>query len=224
MPKKHLKRLVAPRTWNILRKTTKYVARPLPGKHSFYYSMSLSEIIKLLGFAATKREIVDLLKTNELFVDGKKTRELKYNVGLMDTFSIPAQKLFYRVSLSEKGQLAFIPIPEKEVNLKVCRIEQKRLIKGKKIQLSLHDGRNIPAKDDSYKVGDSVVIDLTNNEIKEHVKFAPKTTMLLIGGSKMGKIGVLKTIEPNKLTYELDKEEHSTIKKNVFCIGSIKVK
>ena len=72
MVKKHLKRLTAPRTWNILRKATKYILRPLPGKHAYHYSMSLNEAFKYLKLADTRKEVITILKTNDVFVDDKK--------------------------------------------------------------------------------------------------------------------------------------------------------
>ena len=39
--KEHLKRVAAPRTWPITRKTSKWVAKPSPGPHSQEHGMPL---------------------------------------------------------------------------------------------------------------------------------------------------------------------------------------
>ncbi len=224
MPKKHLKRLAAPRTWNIERKTTKFIARPLPGKHPFRYAITLNEVLKSIGVAETRKDVVNILKNNEVFVDNRIVKEVKFNVGLMDVLSIPEAKLFLRITLSPQGLLTAVEIPEKEANLKLCKVVNKTLVKKGKIQLNLHDGRNLIYDKNDIKTGDSVVVDLKDNKIREHVKMSPKTKIMLIGGSNIGKIGVLKAVDGNSVVFDSDGEEHHSVKKNVFCLGSVKVR
>jgi len=37
---------------------------------------------------------------------------------------------------------------------KLCRIQNKTIVKGKKVQLNLHDGKNKLVEKDEYKTGD----------------------------------------------------------------------
>ena len=227
MPKKHLKRLTAPKTWDIQRKTTKYIVRPMPGKHPFYYSLSINEALKMMGLAETRKDVVNILKHNEVLIDNKKIYEVKYNVGLMDVLSIKNEKMYYRFSLSERGLIHAVEIPEKESTLKLCKVFGKKIVKEGKFQIRFHDGRTLLLSQEEGKkimVGDSIVLDLTNNTIKEHIKMAPKTKILLINGGNVGKIGVIKSIKGDIVSFESDKEKHLSVKKNVFPLGSIKIR
>ena len=56
MVKSHLKRIAAPRTWDIDRKTTKFIARPKPGQHTLQLGMPLAVLLK---------EILKKMKTNK---------------------------------------------------------------------------------------------------------------------------------------------------------------
>ena len=61
-----------------------------------------------------------------------------------------------------------MPVNEKESSLKLCKIKGKNLMKGK-INLNLHDGRNIITDNKEIKVGDSVLIELPAQKINQHL-------------------------------------------------------
>ena len=42
----HLKRLVAPRSWNIARKERTWTTKPMPGKHSLEGALPISTILR----------------------------------------------------------------------------------------------------------------------------------------------------------------------------------
>ena len=42
----HLKRLVAPRSWNIARKERTWTTKPMPGKHSLESALPISTILR----------------------------------------------------------------------------------------------------------------------------------------------------------------------------------
>ena len=46
MSSDHLKRLVAPRSWNIARKENVWTTRPMPGKHSLEGAIPISTILR----------------------------------------------------------------------------------------------------------------------------------------------------------------------------------
>ena len=49
----HMKRLVAPRSWNIARKERKWTTKPMPGKHGFY---NCEKAKRLLGWVHEDHE------------------------------------------------------------------------------------------------------------------------------------------------------------------------
>ena len=150
----HLKRLVAPKTWVIERKTKKWAVRPSPGPHPMEKSIPLLLLIRdYLKYADTAREARRIIGNREVIVDGKPQTNPKFPCGLMDVISIPKIEEHYRILLDSKGILRLTPIAAEDAKWKLCRIDNKTTVKNGKIQLNLHDGRNIIA-DGNYKTGD----------------------------------------------------------------------
>lgn len=222
MVKNHLKRLAAPRTWAIKRKEQKWITRPNPGAHSLDMGLSLNTVIKsLLSIAKTSKEVTRLLYHKEIFVDAKPRKEEKLIVGLFDTITFPKIEKSYRIVINDKKKLGIIEIDEKENNLKLVNVTGKSLIKGK-TQINCSDARNILVDKDEYKVGDSLLIDLPGQNIKQHLKLEKGSLILLIGGKHMGDYGTLESIEGNNIIYKSSKGTFQTLKKYAFAIGKEK--
>lgn len=143
-----------------------------------------------------------IISSGKVEVDGKIQREESFPVGLMDALSIPETEGTYRVLPSEKG-LILHPIEKEEAKFKLCRIEDKTLVKGGHMQLNLHDGRNIlvrvkePQKpeEDTHQTLDTLKISIPNQEIIGHVRLAEGAHALIIGGKNPGKWGKITAIE-----------------------------
>ncbi|MBS3051980.1 MAG: 30S ribosomal protein S4e [Candidatus Aenigmarchaeota archaeon] len=229
---RHLKPLSTPKFWRIARKSRPWVVKPNPGSHKKDESMPLliilRDILKLVDTAAEGQKIIS---SREVFVDGKYRRSYKYPVGFMDVLQIPKLNKFYRIVSSKRG-LSLNEISEKEINLKLCRIRNKTLIKKGKLQLNLHDGRNIlverKGKKDDYSTGDSLLIELPSQKIVEHIKLENGNLGLIIGGQNQGELikvkGVVKTRsrEPNKVICDLKGREFASVKDYVFVVGKAK--
>ena len=232
----HLKRLLAPRFWKIPKKVKKWVVTPRPGPHKKFECIPLlillRDILKLVDEAKDAKKII---KSGEVFVDGKPRKDHKYPVGLMDVVAIPKLKKLYRVVPTSYG-LSPINIPKKESNLKLCRINGKTLLKKGCVQLNLHDGRNIqiPVKDprnpkeDIYKTGDSILIEVPEQKILEHIRMEPENLAIITGGQNMGMIVRIKDViktrsrEPNKVLCKGVDKEFDAIKDYVFVVGTKK--
>lgn len=232
----HLKRLRAPDFWNVPKKKRKWVVRPRPGPHKTFESIPLSILLKnVLGMVDTTTDARKIIKAREVFVDGRPRRDHKYPVGLMDVVDIPRMKKQYRIVPGKKG-LSLIEISKKEAKLKLCRIEEKTLLKKGNLQLNLHDGRSIiiPVKDpkkpkeDVYKTGDSLLIELPSQKIIKHIKMENGNSAIITRGQNIGKITKIKQLiiprsrEPNKVVCEEKGEKIETIKDYVFVIGKTK--
>lgn len=223
MGKNHLKSLATPRTWPIHRKKNVYVTRPNPGAHSMNLAMPLNLAMKeLMKLSRTRRESKFIIKSKTVLVDGKERHDEKLPVGFMDTVSLPDTKDHYRITLNQYGKLGAVEIDGKEANQKLVRIDDKRIVKGGKIQLNLSDGRTLLLKKDDYTVGDSLLLELPSQKVKEHFPLTEKTSILLIGGKHRGDIGKVKAIEGRDITYESEKSEYQTKKKYAFVIGKDK--
>ena len=99
----------------------------------------------------------------------------------------------------------------------------KTTIKGGKTQYTLHDGRTIISeKPDEYSTGDSLTVSLPDQEVKAHHPFQPDSMAYLIGGSHVGEVSKIKTIEVKRSTRpnEVSFEEFGTIASYAFVIPS----
>lgn len=222
MVRNHLKRLAAPKSWAINRKENKWVIKPNPGAHSISMGLPLSMLIRtLLKAANTAKESTRMLYHKEMFIDMKPRKDLAFIAGLFDTISLPKIKKNYRMIITEKKKLGLIEIDEKESSLKLTRITGKKLIRGK-TQLNCSDSRNMLVGKDEYKVGDSLLIDLPGQNIKQHLKLEKGSMIVLTGGKHMGEFGKLESIEGNNIMYNSSEGTFQTLKKYAFVIGKEK--
>ncbi|MEA3430980.1 MAG: 30S ribosomal protein S4e [Nanoarchaeota archaeon] len=223
MPKKHLKRIAAPRTWPIKRKGIKFVARPLPGKHKLNLGMPINVVFsEILKITKTTKETEKILYHKEILVDGRKIKDKKALVGLMDVISIPLTKEYYRLIINEHGWISSTPIDVKESKLKICKIMGKRKVKGK-IQFNLDDGRNILSEENAYKVGDSLLITLPEQKIEAHLKFEKGAAVYMIAGKRIGTLGTISEIkEKSLLCKNSEDEQFETVKNHVLIVGKDK--
>lgn len=220
--KNHLKRIAAPRTWSIARKDYKYSIRPNAGAHSFDMGLPLAIILRdYLGLAKTLREAKRILQDNELLIDGNTKKDTHMIVGLFDVISIPSMKKYYRLGMDRKGRLSIINIPEKESTFKICKVINKTMLNGGKLQLNLHDGKNI-LSDSKVNVGDSLLIELPTLKIKEILPLKEGVQIFLTKGKHGGSFGSLVNIKDKTLTYKSNDLEIKTTKKHVYVIGNDK--
>lgn len=235
--KKHLKRSPAPRLWPIHRKEAVWTVKPKPGAHPIPSCIPLTLVVRYtLGFAKTRKEARTIISKERVKVDGKVQREELFPIGLMDIVSIPDTKEDHRVLPSGKG-LALHSIEKDEAKFKLCRIEDKTVVKGGYTQLNLHDGTNIliPVKDpkkpeeDVYQTLDVLKLGIPNRELLDHIRLNVGNAAMIIGGKNVGKHGKITEIEekPGQKRRELlvtieDKDGNifKTILDYVFIVGN----
>ena len=219
---KHLSRLAMPKTWKIKRKGIKWVTRPSPGPHSFKLGLPLNVLLRdILSYAHTTKEVKKILNNQEILVDGIRRKNHRFIVGLMDIVSFPKTKENFRILLNKKGNIIASPIEDKEVNIKPCKIIGKTVLKKGKLQLNLYDGKNILAKE-KPNIGDTVLIELPSQKIKDTLKLEKKATVYLTGGGHIGETGIVAEIKGNMLKYKRGKDTFETLKKYAFVIGKDK--
>lgn len=222
MVKRHLKRLYIPQSWDIKKKSNKFITRPKPGSHPFELGMPLNLIIRnLLKYAKTNDEVKKILNNEEILVDSKRRKDYRFITGFMDVVSIPKLKKNYRIILNKKGKLFILPITEQEAKIKVCKIIGKKLVKGK-TQLNLFDSRNILVDKDNYKVGDSLLIELPNQKIKECLKLEKGASVFVMGGKKTGSTGTVEDIIKRKVIIKKEKSIFEVPFDYIFVVGKNK--
>lgn|SRR3989344_3093943 len=229
MSKKHLKRLAAPRTWPIQRKTNKWITKPNPSGHSIDKTMPINLILKeILKLTKTTQETKKILNQKEVLINKKPIKNIKFPVSLMDILEIPKINKYYRVLFNKKGKLILHPIEKEEASIKLSKIINKTLLKHKKLQLNLDDGRNILIDKEEYKTGDTIVFDLSKNEIKLHLKLEKDVLIYLTGGKNISKVGTFEKIkefqgsQKDKIIFKIDKQPLESLKEYAFVIGKDK--
>jgi small subunit ribosomal protein S4e len=211
------------------KKRTKWIVSPRPGPHKKFESIPLLIIVRdLLKLVDTKNDAKKIIKNKNILVDGKPRTDLKYPVGLFDVIDIPKKEKQYRV-VPDKHGLSLIEITKKESGVKICRIKNKTMVKGGKTQLNLHDGKNILIKDkETYKPGDSILIELPSQKIVEHVNMEKGVVAIIVSGQNIGDIINIKDIiktksrEPNKIICKKDEKEFEAIMDYVYVVGKEK--
>lgn len=222
MVKNHLKAIAAPKKWPIKRKRNVFVLKPSPGTHSLKNAVSLNfMLIEMLKLARTKRESRYILHNKEVFVDGKRRKDISFTVGLFDIVSIKDIKKEFRVCIGKKGKIEVIEIDEKEAGLKPYKIVGKNLIKGKE-QLNFFDGTNMLIDKGDYRVGDTLLMDIAKKEVKHHLKLEKGNVIFLIGGKHISCLGIIEDVMENKIIYKIQNEVYETLKKYAFVVGKDK--
>ena len=222
----HMKRLAAPRTWPLKRKVSVWVTKQSAGAHSIEDSMSAVTVLRdMVGACDTAREAKRIIGNREMFVDGKAVKNPKAPVGFMDVISIPKMNLNYRMLITDKGKLALVPIDADEAAWEICKIMDKTVVKGGKIQLNLSGGRNILLDKNDYKCGDSLKIAFEGHAIMDHYALAAGNTVLIKEGAHSGSIKTVKEVEvvrgsaPNLVIFT---DGTQTVVDNCFVIGAEK--
>ncbi len=222
---RRLKRRAAPRSWTVPRKGTKWILRPSAGPHAQDESVPLLLVLRdLRRLARTRREARLLVRSGVVRVDGAVVHDLARGLGLLDTLSLAAPlNEHYRIFKDRRGKLRLYPIPPDEAAVKLGRIKRKTTERGGKIQVTLHDGRNLrvpPGQE--WKVGDSLKIHLPDQKVLGRLPFSSGQLAYVAGGSHVGelaridKVEVLNSPQPNRVHF---KEGFSTIKEYVYVVG-----
>ncbi len=220
-----LKRRAAPRAWTIPRKGTKWVKRPGPGPHAQDQSIPLLLVLRdLRHLVARAREARILLRSGAVRVDGKVAKDLDRGLGLMDTLSFAAPlDAHYRVMKDRRGKLVLVGIPPAEATLKIGRVRFKHAVPKGRIEVTLHDGRNllVPATS-AYHVGDSLKLEVPSQKVVNHLPLAAGALAYVAGGTHVGELARVERVEvrnssqPNLVHF---KEGFSTVKEYVFVVG-----
>ncbi len=225
MVKRHLSMLNAPTSWPIERKKgVKWIARPSPGPHGLHNCITISLILKnILKYATTKHEIKKMLDEGKILINKKIRKDQKFPLGVMDVLEIPLMKEHYRVLYNTKGMFTLHKISGEESKLKPVKIIGKKILKGKKIQLNLNDGRNMIVEKDDFKVNDTLILSLGEKlGIKKHVRFEKGALVYIIEGKHKGMSGTIENIKQvfNNPTIEVKSKDKTfeTSKSFAFAI------
>ncbi|WP_407355652.1 30S ribosomal protein S4e [Methanolobus sp. WCC5] len=194
---KHQKRISVPNSWQVSKKSNKWVTSTRPGPHNKQQSIPLGVVLRdMLGIVDTRAEAKRILSEGKVLVDGVIRKDLRFPVGLLDVITIPLENAAYRMLLDRKGRLEVYKLTDINAN-KLCRINGKTILKGGAVQLNLNDGTNLLGSND-YKTKDSLILSLPDKNIVKHISYEVGNLAMIIGGRHTGEIGTIKEINTVK--------------------------
>jgi len=239
-PKKHLKRLVAPKSWLLAKLGGTWAPRPSTGPHKLRECLPLTIALRnKLKYALTRREVIMIVMRRLIEVDGKVRTDINYPAGFMDVVKITKTNEQYRLLYDVKGRWVLHTIKDDEVNFKLCRVQ--KLSKAKKSSIGhnpfhtgqakvvpyivTHDGRTIRYPSPDVAPNDTVKLDLKTGKVVGHIKFEPGNMAMITKGANIGRVGIIVSKERHTGSFDIihlrDKREHNfaTRLSNVFVIG-----
>jgi len=197
-----LKRVAAPRSWDIVRKGPRFVYKPKPGPHPTASSYPLGVVVRdMASFSSGSRELKFLLRTGKVLVDGRARRTPTFPVGLFNLVSVPKEGVCFRLVPSPKG-LVLARVEGEEASRKLCSVHTKTKVRGGHIQYGLHDGRSIV--DDGIKLspGDAVLIEVPTQKVLGEAKLQKGTLGLVLTGERAGELGRIDDVKKGTISRE----------------------
>ena len=208
----HQKRLSAPTSWPVARKTKKYTVKAGAGPHGEDGVPLLVLLRDVLGYVDSKKEARYALEQGSVVVNGQRASDERRPIGMFDILGFVERDEYYRVFPDEGGRLALTPIDAESADSKLGKVEEKTTVPGGHTQLTLHDGQTLLVDDESIGGGDSVVVDNDDKSVVAHFPYEEGALVTAVSGQHAGEIGTIGEIAitagsgPNNVTVEQDGE------------------
>lgn len=200
----YLKRQKVPKKWPIPRKGTKYLVRPSSNlRNGIPLLIILREMLKL---ARNRKEVKKAIHLKNILVNSKLVVDEKQGLTLFDVLSIIPSKKHYRIGLSESGKFNILEIKDSEADKKIVKVVDKKMLKGKKIQLNFGDGRNF-ISDLKCNINDSIIINLKEKKLEKCLPLKEKSNIMVFDGKHIGEKGILNKIDKKNKMAELNVNE-----------------
>ena len=216
----YLKRQKVPKTWPIERKGTTYVVRP---NSNIEKGIPILVVIRdMLKIAQNRKEVRKAIHSQQVLLNNKKVKDEKNTVLLFDLITILSKdrktEKKYRLELSENRKFIVVDVPE-ETDKKTSKIINKKILKSKKIQINLNDGRNI-ISDKDCNINDSLLIDLKSNKIEKCLPLKEGGHIIVFEGKYLGRKGIIREINSkNKIAIiESDKGQINVLIKQLMVV------
>lgn len=228
-PKKHLKRLAAPKHWMLSKLGGKFAPRPSQGPHKLRECVPLLVLLRnRLKYALNYNESTKILMQRLIKVDGKIRTDKKFPAGFMDVISIEKTGEFFRMVYDTKGRFKVHPISKDEAAYKLCKV--KNLTTGLRAvpYIVTHDGRTIRYPHPDIRRNDTAMVEIATGKVIKFIKFEIGKLVMITGGANIGRVGVMHRRE--KLEGSIDiihvkdaiGNTFATRITNVFVIGEDK--
>jgi len=225
-PKKHLKRLAAPKHWMLDKMSGVFAPRPSSGPHKMRECLPLVILLRnRLKYALTGKEVKMILMQRFVKVDGKARTDPTFPAGFMDVISIEKTNETFRLLYDTKGRFAVQRITPAEAKYKLLKV--KKVYTGYKgiPYATTHDGRTIRYPDPLIKTNDTIKYDLETGKVTEIAKFEQGNLVMITGGHNLGRVGVIVSREKHPGSFDIIHvkdalgQTFATRITNVFVIG-----
>jgi ribosomal protein S4E len=191
-PKKHLKRLNAPKHWMLSKMGGLWAPRPSTGPHKLRECLPIVLILRdRLKYALDAREVLVICQNRQVKIDGKVRTDPKFPSGFMDVVSLPKAGDNFRLMYDTKGRFVLHRITEEEAKYKLCKVTLLKLGAKKVPAITTHDGRTIRYPDPLIRVNDTAKIDIETGKVIDFIKFEIGNLVMITKGRNTGRVGVL---------------------------------
>merc|ERR1712167_57676 len=169
-PKKHLKRLNAPKHWMLDKMGGTWAPRPSTGPHKLRECLPLCLILRnRLKYALTKKECQQICMLRLVKVDGRVRTDPNFPCGFNDVISLDKTDEHFRMLFDIKGRYVLHRLNNQkfkdEADFKLCRVNKLALGAKGIPYISTHDGRTIRYPDPLVRVNDVVKVDLASGKM-----------------------------------------------------------
>jgi len=226
-PKKHLKRLNAPKHWMLDKLSGNFAPRPSPGPHKLRECLPLVVLLRdRLKYALNYADVTKIMMQRLIKVDNKVRTDVCFPAGFMDVISIEKTGEFFRLLYDVKGRFVCHAIGADESTYKLGKVKRVGVGKNSVPYLVTHDARTIRRDtDNNVKVNDTVVIDIKTGKVTDFIKFDTGNTVMVIGGRNTGRVGIITHRERHASSYDIvhikdaAKNHFATRLSNIFLVG-----
>ena len=222
-----MKRLNAPRHWNLGKMGGVWASRPSTGPHKLRECLPVSVILReRLKYALTNKESMQICMERCVKVDGKVRTDHCFPAGFMDVVELEKANDRFRLMYDVKGRYVLHRIDREEAQFKLCRVNKVFVGANKVPCVVTHDGRTIRYPDPDVKVNDTIKVSISTGKMSDILKFDLGAMVMITKGHNCGRVGTLMHIEKHEGSFNIVTVKDSkgnvfaTRLGNVFIIGS----
>ncbi|MDE1845769.1 MAG: hypothetical protein KGH53_00585 [Candidatus Micrarchaeota archaeon] len=220
---KHMKRLASPNYMKLERKQSKFILKPMPGRHTLDSSVALATfLIEKLGVAKTAAEARNAIINGKVEINGRVRKNQKYPIGLGDVVKLIPSDESYLITVGKYGTFEGKKLGKGE-GKRTLKVLGKYIMKGKKQMIRLNNG-NIVHFDKEVSVNDSVIIE--NRKISKVLRLEKGAHCMVMKGVHAPEVGKISEIKQGTAlrdtTIKIESKEGSfeTIVDNILVIGA----
>jgi len=203
-PKKHLKRLAAPKSWMLAKLGGAFTCKPSSGPHKTREAMPIALFLRnRLNYALNMKEVTSIMKQRLVKIDGKVRTDHRFPAGFMDVIQLLKVNENFRLIYDVKGRFCVHRITSEEAKYKLCRVLKVSVLANNVPVLYTNDGRTIRYPDPLVKVNDTIRVDISTNKIMDFIKFEAGNICMVTGGANTGRVGIIMNRERHQGSFDI---------------------